>query len=151
MNLNQNKLTKNEWDNIEIPISLQEKNVNNLIINGYDDVNLVSNVSLSIMSYLKISFSKDMDIYIYDKYLKKCIDKINNKYNLNIKSHEKYNLKKININKADIIRFKNTDKNLEKDKKKIFEFLLLELIEKIYKNKNKNEKKMLYNIHTLNI
>lgn len=151
MNLNQNKLTKNEWDNIEIPISLQEKNVNNLIINGYDDVNLVSNVSLSIMSYLKISFSKDMDIYIYDKYLKKCIDKINNKYNLNIKSHEKYNLKKININKADIIRFKNTDKNLEKDKKKIFEFLLLELIEKIYKNKNKNEKKMLYNIYTLNI
>ena len=150
MNLNQNKLTKNEWDNIEIPISLKEKTINNLIINSYDDVNIVFNNSLSIMAYLKVRFSEEMDIYIYDKYLKPHIEKINKKYNSSIIPNDNYNLKKITINKADLIRFKNTDKNLEKDKTNIFEFILLDLIEKMYKNKNKNQKKWLFNIYTLN-
>ena len=125
MNLNQNKLTKNEWVNIEIPISLKEKTINNLIINSYDDVNIVFNNSLSIKSYLKVRFSEEMDIYIYDKYLKPHIEKINKKYNSSISPNDKYNLKKITINKPDLIRFKNTDKNLEKDKTNIFEFILL--------------------------
>ena len=150
MNLNQNKLTKNEWDNIEIPISLNEKTINNLIINSYDNVNIVFNNSLSIMAYLKVRFSEEMDIYIYDKYLKPHIEKINKKYNSSISSNDKYNLKKITINKPDLIRFKNTDKNLEKDKTNIFEFILLDLMEKMYKNKNKNEKKWLFYIYTLN-
>ena len=150
MNLNQNKLTKNEWDNIEIPISLKEKTINNLIINSYDNVNIVFNNSLSIMAYLKVRFSEEMDIYIYDKYLKPHIEKINNKYNSSISPNDKYNLKKITINKPDLIRFKNTDKNLEKDKTNIFEFILLDLMEKMYKNKNKNEKKWLFYIYTLN-
>ena len=59
-------------------------------------------------------------------------------------------MKKITINKPDLIRFKNTDKNLEKDKTNIFEFILLDLMEKMYKNKNKNEKKWLFYIYTLN-
>ncbi len=150
MNLNQNKLTKNEWDNIEIPISLKEKNINNLIINGYDDINLVFNDSLSIMAYLKVRYSEEMEIYIYDKYLKPYLEKVNKKYNSNIILNANYEIKKIIINKPDLIRFKNTDKNLEKDKTKIFEFILLDLIEKMYKNKNKNEKKWLFYIYTLN-
>ena len=150
MNLNQNKLTKNEWDNIEIPISLKEKTINNLIINSYDNIYIVFNNSLSIMAYLKVRFSEEMDIYIYDKYLKPHIEKINKKYNSSISPNDKYNLKKITINKPDLIRFKNTDKNLEKDKTNIFEFILLDLMEKMYKNKNKNEKKWLFYIYTLN-
>ena len=150
MNLNQNKLTKNEWDNIEIPISLKERTINNLIINSYDNIYNVFNSSLSIMAYLKVRFSEEMDIYIYDKYLKPHIEKINKKYNSSISSNHKYNLKKITINKPDLIRFNNTDKNLEKDKTNIFEFILLDLMEKMYKNKNKNEKKWLFYIYTLN-
>jgi len=121
-----------------------------LIINSYDNVNIVFNNSLSIMAYLKVRFSEEMDIYIYDKYLKPHIEKINKKYNSSISSNDKYNLKKITINKPDLIRFKNTDKNLEKDKTNIFEFILLDLMEKMYKNKNKNEKKWLFYIYTLN-
>ena len=102
------------------------------------------------MAYLKVRFSEEMDIYIYDKYLKPHIEKINKKYNSSISSNDKYNLKKITINKPDLIRFKNTDKNLEKDKTNIFEFILLDLMEKMYKNKNKNEKKWLFYIYTLN-
>lgn len=150
MNLNQNKLTKNEWDNIEIPISLKERTINNLIINSYDNIYIVFNSSLSIMAYLKVRFSEEMEIYIYDKYLKPHIEKINKKYNSSISSNDNYNLKKITINKPDLIRFKNTDKNLEKDKTNIFEFILLNLMEKMYKNKNKNEKKWLFYIYTLN-
>jgi hypothetical protein len=89
---------------------LKEKlKINNLIINSYDDVNIVFNNSLSIMAYLKVRFSEEMDIYIYDKYLKPHIEKVNNKYNSSISPNDKYNLKKITINKADLIRFKNTN------------------------------------------
>ena len=150
MDFKQNKLTKNEWNNIEIPISNKEKIINKLIIDGYNNVNIVSNNTLSLMSYLKINYTKDIEIYIYDKYIKPKLDNINKKYNANILTNDNYNLKKITITKADLIRFNNTDKNIEKDKKNIFEFVLLNLIEKMYKNKNKNKNKTLFNFYTLN-
>ena len=65
MDFKQNKLTKNEWNNIEIPISNKEKIINKLIIDGYNNVNIVSNNTLSLMSYLKINYTKDIEIYIY--------------------------------------------------------------------------------------
>ena len=41
MDFNQNKLTKTEWNSIEKPISIQEKNVCNLITNGFKMLILV--------------------------------------------------------------------------------------------------------------
>ena len=38
MDLNQQKLSKKEWDTTEIPIKSHEKEILNLIIKGYDRV-----------------------------------------------------------------------------------------------------------------
>ena len=40
MNLQQIKLTKEEWQSIEIPVSDKEKEILQLILKGFHDVNL---------------------------------------------------------------------------------------------------------------
>ena len=40
MDLNQRKLNKSEWDSIEVPVSKSEKEVLNLIMSGFHDVNI---------------------------------------------------------------------------------------------------------------
>ena len=54
MDLNQRKLTKSEWDSIEIPISENEKQILKMIIDGYSNVNIRINNHDSIFTYLKI-------------------------------------------------------------------------------------------------
>ena len=39
MDFNQDKLTKNEWNGTEIPISKEEKEILQMIRHGYHDVN----------------------------------------------------------------------------------------------------------------
>ena len=41
MDLRQKRLTAEEWDSLEIPVSTNEKKILNLIYNGYHDVNII--------------------------------------------------------------------------------------------------------------
>jgi hypothetical protein len=43
MEFNQQKLTKEEWESIEVPVTQDKLEVLKLIINGYNDVNLTYN------------------------------------------------------------------------------------------------------------
>ncbi len=54
MDLKQIKLSKSEWDSIEIPVSGQEIEVLNLITKGYSDVNVKINKTDSLFTFLKI-------------------------------------------------------------------------------------------------
>ena len=54
MDFNQCKLTKNEWNSIEIPITTNEKYVCELIIRGFNNVNITLNRNISLISFLKI-------------------------------------------------------------------------------------------------
>jgi hypothetical protein len=54
MDLTQTKLTKTEWNNVEIPVSEDEKRVIQLIKQGYEDVNIRSNINQSIFQLIKI-------------------------------------------------------------------------------------------------
>ena len=40
MDLDQRKLNKSEWETIEVPVSQEERDVLNLIIRGYHDVQI---------------------------------------------------------------------------------------------------------------
>ena len=40
MDLNQRKLNKSEWESIEIPVSKTEQDILQLIISGFNDVNI---------------------------------------------------------------------------------------------------------------
>ena len=49
MDLTQKKLSKSEWLNIEVPFPDSEKKILQLIINGYNNVNISVNNSLSLL------------------------------------------------------------------------------------------------------
>tara|TARA_B100001769_G_scaffold270876_1_gene262775 strand:+ start:3293 stop:5689 length:2397 start_codon:yes stop_codon:yes gene_type:complete len=147
MNFNQNKLTKTEWNSIEIPITEREKYICNLILKGFNNVNICVNKSISLMAYLKIGFTEQLDSYIYIKYLQNELFEIYKKYNY--KFHKKQNIDNVNIKKADIIRFNNTDKSLNQYKKDIIEFVVIDMIKNLLKYKEKKNTKWLFYYYSI--
>ena len=146
MDLNQQKLTKSEWETIEMPVSQDEVEVLKLIIKGNNDVNVRYNKTDSIFTFLKIEYGEKMEDFIFNKYFREKITEFISKY--------KASYLKLNVNsnpvlkKADLIRItKNTETTI--DKTNIYEYVLLEQIEKILKYQSKNSKKMEYYYFTL--
>ena len=71
MDLNQRKLTRDEWNSIEVPISADEQAITKLIQEGYDNVTISQNNTLSLLRYLKIPFNEAIDAYVFCQYLEK--------------------------------------------------------------------------------
>ena len=149
MDLSQTKLTRSEWNSIEIPTEKKELEIVNMICNGYDNIDICRNDSLSLLHYLKITASDIIHEYVFCTYLQKYFIELNDKYNFRY-SCAKY--KKNKMKKADIIRFSNTDKQLNSAKNKIFEFVLLDIFKKMLidiSKKNKSWHIHYYTIHRL--
>ena len=121
MDLSQKKLTKEEWEALEVPVHTNELIILKLIRDGYSNLNIRYNNISSLLDFMKIT--KDISLfhgYLYERYCKEQMDKLVKKYKcekLNVKSRVKIKLKK-----ADIIRIDNTDTRLHGTK--IYEFLL---------------------------
>jgi len=81
MDLNQEKLTKTEWESTEVPISQDEKEIMNLIMTGYFDINHIYNKKQSILNYLRLVPNENLMEHIFKEYYKSQIEKINLKYN----------------------------------------------------------------------
>lgn len=128
MDLNQRKLTKSEWQGIEVPVSQEEKEILELIIRGYHDVNIKYNKHNSLFGFLKIDYSEIMEDFLYNRYFSATIDKLKTEFpiqQLNISVHANPAIKK-----ADLIRIEKN--NSEKIKLvNAFEYLLLDIVKKI--------------------
>ena len=148
MDLNQRKLTKSEWESIEVPVSFQEKDVLNLIIQGYHNVNIKYNKHNSLFQFLKIDYNETMEDHLYNKYFAPKINEMKKKYSteeiFNVQSKSNPNIKK-----ADIIRIeKNDTSKLNSDI--VYEYLLLNNIEDILKYKQKKNSQWLFHYFSLN-
>lgn len=148
MDLNQRKLTKSEWESIEVPVSFQEKDILNLIIQGYHNVNIKYNKYNSLFQFLKIEYNESMEDHLYNKYFAPKINEMkkvyenSNLFNVQPKSNP-------NIKKADIIRIeKNDTSKLNADI--VYEYLLINNIEDILKYKQKKSSKWLFRYFSLN-
>jgi len=158
MDLQQNKLTKAEWESIEIPANESEKKIYKLIMNGFNDINIKENETLSILSYLKLSNTPKFNDYIFMKYLQPELICIYKKYNI---KYDNINLNKQFLGKADIIRFDNMEKRLLNCRQTIFEYILIDYIENILKynaldekshlNENQYDIKVLKYLYTIKI
>jgi arsenate reductase-like glutaredoxin family protein len=127
MDLNQIKLSKSEWESIEVPVSTSEQQVLKLIMNGYHNVNIRTNMHHSMFSYLKIEYNEDMEDYLYNKYFSETINEIVKKYSIDF-IHIQVNSNPL-VKKIDIIRVQqNTESSLKKIG--IYEYVLIETIEK---------------------
>jgi hypothetical protein len=149
MDLQQLKLSKAEWQSIEVPVSDVEKNILTLITRGYNNVNIRHNINSSLISYLKIDYSETMEDYLYNKFFVPIVERMK-KYTIN--ESEIFSIPisaNLNLKKADIIRVENNDPSKFKWTE-IYEHILLTCIEKILKYKiDKANKKWKLHYFTL--
>jgi hypothetical protein len=145
MDLKQRKLSKSEWESIEIPVPLFEQEVLKLICSGYHNVNIKYNKNLSLLTFLKIEYSEVMEEYLYNKYFVGNITKWNKEYSININNSKKLN---INIKKADQIRLTKIDANIN-TLKYLYEFIIMDLIDNLLKCKSTNNKQWIYSYFTI--
>lgn len=78
MDLNQVKLSKSEWESIEVPVSENEKQILDVIVKGYNDIHYRYNRHQSIFSLMK-SDAEDAECihaYFFNEYFVKEIQKI---------------------------------------------------------------------------
>ena len=158
MDLTQRKLTKSEWEGIEVPVDMEERRILNLIKDGYNDINIRYNHNKSLASYMKIDVTDDITAYLYNRYFKTTVDQLNKKYGMEEQTQGKKKSKKTKTPKlktADVIRIENIDSNtnlpfIDNERKyKIFEYVILEVIELLFKNKSKDKSKWVYYYYTL--
>lgn len=148
MDLYQRKLTKTEWNSIEVPVSGNEKEILKLIVDGYDNVNIRYNKHSSLMGILKLTYSEGIEDYLYKTYLE-CevleLQKKNSEYNNLIKVNV---TDKPKINKGELIRIGANDvKKLRAAGS--FEYVLIDLVKLLLNNKKKNKKEWVIQYFTL--
>ena len=144
--LTQTKLSRAEWKTIEEPISQGEKNVVSLIKNGYHDINRKTNATLTMITFTKMEQSPEIDLYLYQRFLKTDILAMIEKYGKKHKTLTNFTVKENAIKKiksVDLMRIKNVESNIQENRLKMFEFTLLDfcknVLKAIYKqNKSKN-------------
>ena len=144
MDLKQRKLNKSEWETIEVPVSTSEMNVLNMIIKGYNDVNIKINNNNSIFSYLKIEFTEKMEGYLFNKYFKQRVAIIETKLKTQIPGYKNMKIDSdIKLNSIDRLRLERFDDKslLTKD---IYENTLLSNIEKLLENIDVNNIRMFH-------
>ena len=160
MDLNQQKLSKKEWDTTEIPVSQEEKEILTLIIKGYHDVNIMYNKNMSMINFMKLEPNENIKDYLYTEYFEKMIYKLVHKYEIEFDSSLPNNLKR--VNSMEKLKLENMRKTINDCGKKIFEFYLLHIAERVlryyYKDNmdkfNKNYYTLYHlrrNVHITNI
>ena len=149
MDLNQRKLTKEEWNGIEIPVNDREKNILNLITSGFNDVQIKNNHNVSLIDFLKIPPTQASIDYTFEFYLIPKLKSIRKKYSIIMEYPSSNSSSK--MKKADMIRISNNDKDMNDNIEKIFEFKLLEHFTLMLSKNKKNSKKWILHFYTLRI
>ncbi len=148
MDLTQRKLTKEEWESLEIPLPFNELRILKMIYNSYENVNYVANDSISINVFMKITDNYELyNYHFYELYFKSLVSKITKKYNLRFVVNN--NKPKKKLKKVDIIRIKNLQKKIKDVKKNIYEFNLLNICEKLLSCEKKERIKWYYTLKKL--
>jgi len=146
MDLQQRKLTKSEWESIEVPVSSDEIEVLQLIIRGYDNVNTKYNKTNSLLSFLKMDHSDVLEDYLYNKYFADTIKNLVDKYGATYLSASVNS--SVVIKKSDMIRMqKNTMESIKRVV--IYENILLEHMTLLVKYKKKKDAQWEFHYFTL--
>jgi len=171
MDLKQRKLTKSEWDGIEIPVHKNELEVLHLIVSGFSNVQIKINKTDSIFTQLKIEYNTQIEEFLYVKFFADKIKSLVEKYNIPfIHFGSNTNLRKIKsqdtahdengdyyINIATIVKLKSGDQirlsrldaeSINNDTN-MYEFVLFNNLEEMVQLKHTNNSKWLYHYYTL--
>jgi hypothetical protein len=149
--LKQTKLTRAEWDSIEVPVQENEKEILRLIISGYTDINTKYNKTMSLFSFTKIDMTSENERFLYNKYFETIVNDMITKYGkaLGITNKVIHDTSLKKMKSMDTIRLQNLDANIQKAKEMIYEFLLLDFTKDLCKYFKKNNTKYAFYLYTL--
>ena len=94
MDFTQKKLTKEEWEFLELPVNDDEMKILKLIHNSWENVGYTYNENLSMLSFMKMKGGDDTHLYIYKNYFEGLVNKINKKEKIKINIKNKNKIKK---------------------------------------------------------
>ena len=151
MDLNQRKLTANEWNSIEKPISEDELRIVNMIKDAWEDVTLKRNNTMSLLQYLKVNNSSELDQYVFVKYLQDTLKKALKYSKRKSIAYDKVSEPKKKPSKRDLIRFSNTDSNLDRYKDTLYEFILMDILKHTIKKREKKDTTWTVGYYTLHV
>ncbi len=139
MDLSQTKLTKDEWNALEIPIVDREFTIIKMIRDSGENINICVKNVITLINFIKIydDFDK-FHSYLYIKYFKDLLHKIQKKnkyftYDFSLSKKDK----KVKLKKSNQIRLSNFDKKIETKKHIIFEYKIISLLDKIMTSSDK--------------
>ena len=123
MDLSQKKLTRSEWEAIEVPLPKKEMVILELVYKAYEDVNYSYNTNKSLIEIMKLTIDKKGLIhnFLFSNYFEKKIRHFIKKYKLDYMI-KRFKTKDVAIKKADKIRIINTDSRMDSLRPMIFEF-----------------------------
>lgn len=152
MDLKQTKLTRTEWDSIELPVSESEKGILQMILEGYENPAIIKNKTVSLFSFTKIENTPENQQFLYDKYCLPIISRTLRKYCdkgqlTDVWSSGHGAIKK--MKSIDAMRLQNLEANIEQNKKGIYEFLLLDFCHELCRYFSKGDTKYAYHLYTL--
>lgn len=170
MDLKQRKLSKSEWDGIEIPVNKDELEILRLIVNGFYNVQLKVNNTDSIFTHLKIEYNPQIEEFLYAKFFADKIKTLVEKYNVlfirfgsntssrknktcetDIETQDNYYISVgtvVKLKSGDQIRLSRLNTDIISNS--MYEFVLYNNLEQMLEYKHKNNKKWLYYYYTLN-
>jgi hypothetical protein len=150
MDLSQTKLTRAEWETIEVPVPEREKKILSLIVAGYRDLNIKSNDATSLFSFTKIDRTPEIEWFLYTKYFQPTIQKLIQKYKIGTESSNGAFVEPTKpLKTADAIRIQNTDATIKQNSANIFEFILLDLAKQCIKFLYKEDESYAMYLYTL--
>ena len=148
----QKRLTKAEWDSVEVPVSDAEKRVLNLIIAGYFDINIRQNNNKSLLSYAKIEKSDMIETFFYKSFFQPIVLDIANKSKEPTIANFDKTIKEGKADKiktADSIRIKNMTTNIDAMRPNIIEFIYLGFVKEMMTLFHNEKNRYAFYLYTL--
>jgi len=151
VDLHQKKLSKAEWDYTEIPESREEIEILNMIKAGFNNVNIRFNTTKSIIGVLKTSVNEETMVFLFNKYFKKRLEEICEEAEYTDFNCEEAIGKNKNLKLKKIDEMRITNNNFNPDNDKIYEYVLLEIIDNLLSFYNDKQANWYYYYYTLKL
>jgi len=133
--LAQTKLTKKEWEMVEIKVTPDKMEILEMMDRGYENDNITCYKLQSLVSFLKLENTSEIDNYIYDQFFKKIVSKLLPE-SITFK-HPTKSLKN-KVKKSDMIRINHTTTHIINEN--TYEYILLQFVEKMLLSKKATRK-----------
>ena len=153
MDLTQKKLSKAEWNNVEVPFPEEEKRILKMIIDGFHNIDIQENNTTSLLSIMKLDPTLvGLEVYLYKEYFEKKIKDLMKIYPSVIGSYEipvKSKEGKNKLRKKDFMRINLINEKMDQKYDKVFENILLEYCTNILKSIETRSNKYAFYLYTL--